>query len=179
MNATITRRPPLPHTHPDTEAIETIIEPVYRERAQVVADLAARWPAVLVEHAPDLPEYAIVHVHGATGPMTWHVNRAHLDLFPHVRRVRADHPLAQWDGCATDEKYTRLQKLRAARDTAPRPVVGARTVWRDGRGDLWITSTDDPDRIHALTPEYAPNRWSTPAGFLTATGTLTALGAAR
>ncbi|MFI1585626.1 hypothetical protein [Embleya sp. NPDC020630] len=177
MTATTDHRPPTPTVDP--EAIEAAVRPVYRERAEYVADLAARWPSVLVHPAPDLPAYALLHIHTAAGPITRHIHHDDLDLVAHVRRVGPDDPRAAWDGHTTAEGYNRLRALRPDLWNAPPRVVGARVVYRDGHGDLWITSPTDPDRIHALTPEYAPTRWTTPAGILHATGTLTALGGAR
>jgi len=87
-----TTTPTEPAPPPVDFDVEAIVGPVYRERAEVVADLAARWPAVLVLHAPDLPAFAILHVHAVTGPMTWHIHHDHLPLLDHVRRVPATHP---------------------------------------------------------------------------------------
>ncbi|MYW06047.1 hypothetical protein [Streptomyces sp. SID3343] len=58
-----------------------------------------------------------------------------------------------------------------AASPVPRPVVGTRTLYIDGRGHLWITSDTGADRIRALTPENAPPRWDTPAGVEHTTGT--------
>ncbi|MFI1386658.1 hypothetical protein [Embleya sp. NPDC020886] len=187
MTVTTQHRPPAPAPAPaadadaaaDPDAIETALRPVYRERAELVAELAARWPAVLVNPAPDLPAYAIVHIHTAAGSITRHIHRDDLDLLAHVRRVGPGHPLAQWDGHTSAEGYARLRALRTAPSDAPRPIIGARTVWRDGRGDLWITSDTAPDRIRSLTPEHAPPRYGTPAGVAHDTGSLVALGGAR
>jgi hypothetical protein len=144
-----------------------------------VADLAARWPSVLVHPAPDLPDYAIVHIHTAAGSITWHVHPDDLPLFEHVRRAGPAHPLAHWDGHTRAQGYARLHALHTTLPDAPPPITGTRTVYRDGTGDLWITSDTDPRRIRSLTPTYAPPRYETPAGVLHATGALTALGTAR
>ncbi|MFE3206307.1 hypothetical protein [Embleya sp. NPDC059237] len=177
MSVSTHHRPPTP-TDPDT-ANTSAERSVYRERAELIADLAARWPSVLVTSAPDLPEYAIVHIHPPTGPMSWHIHPDDVPLFDHVRRVGADHPRAQWDGHSTGEKYDRLRALRPAPSTAPRPVPGARTLYRDGRGDAWITSATDSARIRALTPESAPPRYATPAAIEHETGMLLAVCTAR
>ncbi|MFI6588352.1 hypothetical protein [Embleya sp. NPDC050493] len=158
------------HHRPPTATPGRVIR---RELAELVADMAARWPAVLVL---DPPDEATVHVDTPAGTMHWPIETADLDLMAHVRRGRPDHPLTQTTGLGM---WNRVWALRSDRSAVPRPVVGARTLYRDGRGDVWITSATDPDRIRALTPEHAPPRHDTPAGVLHATGSLTALGSAR
>lgn len=86
---------------------------VYRERAHLVAHLAARpdYPSVLSYSDPDEPEWPVLTVHTPAGQLTWHIAPADLDLFAHVPVVAADDPLARWDGHTTDEKYARLRGL--------------------------------------------------------------------
>lgn len=89
---------------------------VYRERAQLLAFLAAAHPgrAWLSSSDPNAPEWPVLTVLGAAGQMTWHVSREDLDLLDHVPWARPgpteDRPPA-WDGHSTEEKYRRLRKL--------------------------------------------------------------------
>ncbi|MFJ8746661.1 hypothetical protein ACIRL2_45900 [Embleya sp. NPDC127516] len=175
VTATTTHRPPTPTSATESDPTE----PLYRERAHLVADLAARWRSVLVERAPDLPQFAIVYIHTVAGQMSWHINPTHLDLFGHVRVVDADHPLAQWDGHTTTQKYARLRALRSTLPSAPPAVVGERVSYRDGRGHTWITTDNDHGRLRSRTPDHAPDRHDTLTAVLAATGTLVALGNAQ
>lgn len=84
---------------------------IYRERAHLVAHLAARHPAVLAYSDPAEPEWPVVTIDTPAGQLTWHISPEDADLFGHVPVVPADDPLAQWDGHTTDEKYARLRAL--------------------------------------------------------------------
>jgi len=79
---------------------------VYRERAHLVAYLAAAYPSC-IGPAPDAEGWAIVYV-ATPEQMTWHIGYRDLDLFGHVH-VGLD----EWDGHTTAEKYARLDKLTA------------------------------------------------------------------
>src|SRR6202000_2704208 len=82
----------------------------YRERAQLVAHLSANYPAEVVEAPGALADpWPVVYVDTPSGQMTWHITRADLDLFSHLRRVIDAAP--GWDGHTTDEKYQRLTEL--------------------------------------------------------------------
>jgi hypothetical protein len=84
------------------------VRAVYSERAHLVAHLAARYPAVLLEQAPDDPDWALVYITLPTGQLSWHISAADLHLFAHVERVTEGDPRGLWDGHSTAEKYTRL-----------------------------------------------------------------------
>lgn len=86
-------------------------EDLYRERAQLVAYLASRFPAVIAYSDPAEPDWPVIYIIGPTGQMSWHLHRSDLPLFPHVPTVPADNPRAQWDGHSTPEKYQRLANL--------------------------------------------------------------------
>lgn len=78
----------------------------YRERAHLVALLAALYPAEMRD-APDTPGWSIVYVTTPTGQMSWHLSYADAaDLFEHVPVAAAE-----WDGHTTMEKYQRLDAL--------------------------------------------------------------------
>jgi hypothetical protein len=82
----------------------TMSDSVYRERAHLVAHLAALYPSVVVHGGdPDAPEWPVIYIELPTGQASWHLSPDDMDLFGHVTvgaRV--------WDGHTTEEKYRRL-----------------------------------------------------------------------
>lgn len=88
----------------------------YRERARLVAHLAACYPgAVLSFSDPAAPGWAVITIETPAGQMSWHIAAEDLDLFPEtlVARVHAEDPRAKWDGHDTPTKYDRLTELTA------------------------------------------------------------------
>ncbi|GAA0975986.1 hypothetical protein Q7689_00665 [Nocardiopsis tropica] len=85
---------------------------VYRERAALIAHLAALYPAVIVRNGDpaDDPDWPLIYIDTPQGQMSWHLTQADLDLFPHVPTV-AEGP--EWDGHTNGEKYRRLAALTA------------------------------------------------------------------
>lgn len=84
---------------------------LYRERAALVAFLAAVFPAVIASNDPEEPDWPVIYITTPAGQMTWHLSPGDLDLFQHVDQVAADDPRAQWDRHTTAEKYQRLEEL--------------------------------------------------------------------
>ena len=88
---------------------ETERDGAYRERAHLVALLAAQYPSHIGHTDPSAPDWAVVTVELPTGQACWHVAPADMDLFGHVeptpRYARG------WDGHTTDEKYERIAAL--------------------------------------------------------------------
>jgi hypothetical protein len=80
---------------------------LYRERARLVAYLAACYPSEMTEDHEGDP-WPVVFVLGPTGQMSWHIARADLDLFDHVGWHGIE---PQWDGHTTEQKYERLAEL--------------------------------------------------------------------
>jgi hypothetical protein len=100
------------------ERAEADLRAVYRERARLVAYLAARFPSFVVTN-PDDDEWPIIYITTPQGQLSWHLARADLDLFSHVRSEPWEVEWAAWDGHTTEEKYRRLAELtrrEAARD---------------------------------------------------------------
>ncbi|MYW00236.1 hypothetical protein [Streptomyces sp. SID3343] len=87
------------------------VRALYRERTHLLAVLAGMYASVLVESAPDLPEYALLVVRLPTGQITRHIHPLDLDLLTHVTRVAPDHQLARWDGTDTATSHDRLRVL--------------------------------------------------------------------
>jgi hypothetical protein len=102
----------------ERERQQTETHTLYRERADLLAYLAARHPggAWLGMTDPAAPDWPVLTVLGATGQMCWHISGNDLDLFEHVPWTRPgsqqNRPPA-WDGHTTDEKYDRLRRLVA------------------------------------------------------------------
>jgi hypothetical protein len=83
---------------------------VYRERAHLVAHLAAVYPSVIVfDGDPGAPGWALIYVDSPAGQLSWHLSGDDLDLFPHVERAATD--AVAWDGHSTEVKYRRLDNL--------------------------------------------------------------------
>ncbi|MEU6756951.1 hypothetical protein [Streptomyces sp. NPDC046685] len=97
---------------------ETERDRAYRERAYLVAHLAALYPSHIGYTDPDTPDWAVVTIEAPGGQMTWHVAPNDMDLFGHV--TPTNRICRGWDGHTTDEKYERLRSLTAT--TRPLPV---------------------------------------------------------
>ncbi|MFE2710642.1 hypothetical protein ACFXKI_01275 [Streptomyces mirabilis] len=80
------------------------MDDVYRERAHLVAHLAALFPSTIGYHDAEAPEWAVVVVDLPTGQASWHVAPDDMDLFKAVPRSEIN----TWDGHTTEEKYARL-----------------------------------------------------------------------
>jgi len=90
----------------DIETVAAERDTAYRERAQLVALLAAIYPAAIAP-APDFEGWSIVYVDLPTGQASWHISVADLELFEHV----AKRTHVAWDGHSTEEKYRRIARL--------------------------------------------------------------------
>lgn len=82
---------------------EAAVTALYRERAHLVAHLAAYYPSSAGYTDEKAPEWLVVSVNLPDGQATWHIAAGDVDLFEHV--VRHDVP---WDGHSTAEKYKRV-----------------------------------------------------------------------
>jgi hypothetical protein len=90
------------------------MDSVYRERAHLVAHLAAVYRSTIGYHDPAEPDWAVVIVDLPTGQASWHVSPDDMDLFRHVRRADVN----TWDGHSTEEKYQRLDRATEAASAA-------------------------------------------------------------
>jgi hypothetical protein len=79
----------------------------YRERAHLVALLAALTDGAVITYAPDVdePGWQIVYLTLGGRQASWHISPRDADLFNHVERVEHDDPRGHWDGHTTEEKY--------------------------------------------------------------------------
>lgn len=127
----------------------------YRERAHLVALLAAVYPSHIGRTDPESPNWAVVTIELPTGQACWHVASDDMDLFEHVRPTSADDP--GWDGHTTVEKYGRVDEMAtqvaAARASGEQPqderdgdvrAYPGRPgdVWQDQEGDHWVMCAD-------------------------------------
>lgn len=92
------------------------MDSVYRERAHLVAHLAALYRSTIGYDDPNEPDWAVLMIELPTGQASWHISPDDMDLFDHVRRGGA----VMYDGHSTEEKYQRLdratQSAAVARD---------------------------------------------------------------
>lgn len=86
----------------------------YRERAALVAHLAAIYPAAIAYNDPAEPDWPVIYVTTPHGQLSWHLSEKDGDLFPHVPLIEGD-AAPTWDGHTTAEKYERL--AACVRDT--------------------------------------------------------------
>lgn len=108
--------------HQAREQAEAERDGVYRERAHLVAYLAALHPSHIGHTDPDAPDWSVVIVETPGGQLSWHIAERDTDLFEHVRTT--DRVCRGWDGHTTDEKYERLRALTAV--THPLPIGATR-----------------------------------------------------
>lgn len=92
----------------------------YRERAALVAYLAAIYPAV-IDYRED-PEWPVVLIETPSGQLSWHFSREDAHLAGFLPGVTHERKL--WDGHTTEVKYERLADLVRTVSTGiygPRP----------------------------------------------------------
>lgn len=98
----------------DWYAVHAVAPPmasVYRERAHLLAHLAAVYPSHF-QPDPGEPDWPVLFISLPTGQACWHIAPDDLDLFPHV----ADGG-DTWDGHTTEVKYQRVDhatRIKAA-----------------------------------------------------------------
>lgn len=90
---------------------------VYRERAHLVAYLAAVHPSSIAHSDPTTPDWPVVTVETEHGQMSWHIAPDDVDLFD---PIDPETPAFPWDGHSTDEKYARLRFLTEVAQVARR-----------------------------------------------------------
>ncbi|MFD6619999.1 hypothetical protein ACFWFB_32680 [Streptomyces albidoflavus] len=92
------------------EQAETERDAVYRERAHLVALLAAMTGGAVIAPALDTPEpgWQIVYLTLGGRQASWHIAWRDADLFKDVEHVEYGDPRAQWDGHTTEDKYAHI-----------------------------------------------------------------------
>ena len=95
-------------TTPEPQPTKADMDSAYRERAHLLAYLAATTPVAVLAYSDPAEAWPVLTVNTVAGQMCWHINPDDLDLFEHVRRTDSQ---VTWDGHSTAEKYERLQRL--------------------------------------------------------------------
>jgi hypothetical protein len=109
---------------------------VYRERAHLVAYLAAVHPSSISHSDPATPEWPVVTVETEHGQMSWHIAPDDVDLFD---PIDPETPAFPWDGHSTDEKYQRLRFLTEATHVARRtPQEPSAPAYPYADGDVTV-----------------------------------------
>lgn len=100
-------------------ATKDALNSAYRERAHLVALLAAVYPAHIGRTDPNAPDWAVITLQLPTGQAAWHIASDDEDLFQHVEQEPEN--AIPWDGHSTEEKYRRIDKLTAMLAEAGEP----------------------------------------------------------
>jgi hypothetical protein len=89
---------------------EQQIDAAYRERAHLIALLAAMTRRAVITPAEDVeePDWQIIYLSIGGRQASWHIAPRDADLFQHVKHVDSNNPLTIWDGHTTEEKYRRI-----------------------------------------------------------------------
>lgn len=97
------------HNSPTAPDLEGQRDGAYRERAQLLALLAALHPSVIAP-APDVeePGWQILYLRIGGKQASWHIAPQDAELYAHVEHVPANDSRAQWDGHTTEEKYAHI-----------------------------------------------------------------------
>ncbi|WP_240964349.1 hypothetical protein [Streptomyces sp. C1-2] len=92
------------------ESAEAERDGAYRERAHLVALLAAMTGDAVIAPALDVPEpgWWIVYLTIGGRQASWHISPRDAVLFAHVEHVGVEDARAIWDGHSTEEKYAAI-----------------------------------------------------------------------
>lgn len=93
-------------------AAEARVRAAYRDRAQVLAVLAAIYPAVIARNDPEQPTYPVLYLDTLAGQLSWHIAPEDMPLFARVPIVYMHDARARWDGHTTEQKDARMAQLR-------------------------------------------------------------------
>jgi hypothetical protein len=124
----------------------------YRERAQLLALLAALYPSVIAP-APDVEEdgWQILYLRIGGKQASWHIAPRDAELYAHVEHVPADDRRAQWDGHTTEQKYAHIGQYAAqlyaeARGRAETPLKTTEAAIKRVRAlaDSWVKAGPPP-----------------------------------
>lgn len=97
------------------DELHTALDGAYRERAQLLALLAALHPSVIAP-APDIEDedgWQILYLRIGGKQASWHIAPRDAELLAHVEHVPADDRRARWDGHTTEEKYAHISRHAA------------------------------------------------------------------
>ncbi|MFC8124679.1 hypothetical protein [Streptomyces sp. NPDC057302] len=96
--------------HQARQRAEAERDAAYRERAHLVALIAAMTDGAVIAPAADVdePGWLIVFLTIGGRQASWHIAPRDVELFQHVTYVGERDPRAQWDGHTTDAKYEHI-----------------------------------------------------------------------
>ncbi|MCF2130158.1 hypothetical protein L1I79_27550 [Strepomyces sp. STD 3.1] len=130
----------------------------YRERAYLVALLAAMTDGAVIAPAPDVeePGWQIAYLTIGGRQASWHISPRDTALFADVEHVPGDDPRARWDGHSTDDKYARIRQHTRllARRCGPACAEAHTYSGRcEGAHQVDDSDTTAPDVVH---PDATP-----------------------
>ncbi|MFF9043306.1 hypothetical protein [Streptomyces parvulus] len=125
----------------------------YRERAHLVALLAAMTDGAVIAPAPDVeePGWQIAYLTIGGRQASWHISPRDGALFADVEHVPGDDPRARWDGHSTDDKYARIRqhtRLLARRCGPACAEAHTYTGRCEGAHQVDDAGTTAPDVVH-------------------------------
>lgn len=112
LNGTLPGTPPKTDPAAELRQVTAERDGAYRERAYLVALLAAMTDGAVIAPAVDVeePGWQIVYLTIGGRQASWHISPRDADLFQCVPHVDTDHPRAQWDGHTTEDKYADIRQ---------------------------------------------------------------------
>ncbi|MEU2780567.1 hypothetical protein [Streptomyces sp. NPDC007110] len=136
----------------------------YRERAHLVALLAAMTDGAVIAPAPDVddPGWQIAYLRIGGHQASWHISPRDADLVAHIEPVDQDDPRAQWDGHSTELKYARIAAYTAELAERCGPACSEAHTYT-GRCEtahphpVDDSATTAPDVVHPDTNPQASN----------------------
>ncbi|MGW5509924.1 hypothetical protein ACWEV9_19435 [Streptomyces albogriseolus] len=142
------------------ETAEQERDGAYRERAHLVALLAAMTDGAVIAPAPDVdePGWQIAYLTIGEHQATWHISPRDADLFAHIEPVDPDDPRAQWDGHGTELKYARIAAYAAELAERCSPACAEAHTYAGRCEGAHPHPVDDstPDAPDVVHPDTAP-----------------------
>lgn len=93
-----------------TTTDEDHLNALYTDRAHILALLALHYPSYLAYSDTANPDWPVLTLELPTGQASWHIAKADLPLFAHVRDADQAEATAAYDGHTTDEKNARIRQ---------------------------------------------------------------------
>ncbi|MET8818496.1 hypothetical protein [Streptomyces rochei] len=145
-----------------TQRAEQERDVAYRERAYLVALLAAMTDGAVIAPAPDVdePGWQIAYLTIGGHQATWHISPRDADLVAHIEPVEPDDPRAQWDGHSTELKYARIAAWTAELAARCGPACAEGHTYTGRCEGAHPRGADDseataPDVVHPVTEPQA------------------------
>lgn len=91
---------------------EAQVRAAHTDCAQVLALMAAIWPAVISRNDPTRLACPVLYVQTVVGRLPWRIAPEDMPLFVRVPVVPPFDERARWDGHTTEQKNARMAQLR-------------------------------------------------------------------